>query len=96
MHSDLSSSGLYAALFVTYGYPYLGAGLLKLLQDTLAFFVQPFLLSNLLAYISEYQDNDHTELNASSSLYGYGFAILIFATATAQTTVLHQVTLYIV
>ncbi|KAI9460421.1 P-loop containing nucleoside triphosphate hydrolase protein [Boletus coccyginus] len=83
-------SGLWTALFVAYGVPYLGAGLLKLLQDSLAF-VQPLLLRAILSYISEYQDNKGADVMAGSTpLLGYAIAILMFAASMAQTVILHQ------
>ncbi|KAG8218181.1 multidrug resistance-associated protein 1 [Butyriboletus roseoflavus] len=83
-------SALYTALFVAYGGPYLGAGLLKLLQDSLAF-AQPILLRILLSHISGYQDNKHAEFMASTTpLLGYTVAILMFAVSVAQTILLHQ------
>ncbi|KAF8844780.1 P-loop containing nucleoside triphosphate hydrolase protein [Paxillus ammoniavirescens] len=83
-------SGLWTALFVAYGGPYVGAACLKIVQDTLAF-VQPQLLRWLLAYISEYQSKKGAQFaEGTSPLQGYAFAIIMFAASMAQTTVLHQ------
>ncbi|KAG8218162.1 P-loop containing nucleoside triphosphate hydrolase protein [Butyriboletus roseoflavus] len=83
-------SGLWTAIFVAYGGPYLGAGLLKLVQDSFAF-LQPVLLRALLSYISQYQDNKGAGILPSSTpLLGYAIAILMFAASMAQTIVLHQ------
>ena len=79
-------------MFIAYGAPYLVAGLLKLLQDSLAF-LQPLLLRALLSYISEYQENKGVGIVAGTTpVFGYVIAVVMFATSIAQTVILHQVT----
>ncbi|KAN0098013.1 P-loop containing nucleoside triphosphate hydrolase protein [Tylopilus felleus] len=83
-------SGLWTALFVAYGAPYLVAGILKLIQDSLAF-VQPVLLRALLSYISQYQQDKGLAVVASATpLLGYAIAIVMFVASMAQTVILHQ------
>ncbi|KAF8548045.1 P-loop containing nucleoside triphosphate hydrolase protein [Imleria badia] len=82
--------GLWTALFIAYGGPYVVAGLFKLLQDSLAF-VQPVLLRALLSYITEYQENKGAGIIAGATpLLGYAIAILMFAASMAQTVIVHQ------
>ncbi|KIJ21067.1 hypothetical protein PAXINDRAFT_106999 [Paxillus involutus ATCC 200175] len=83
-------SGLWTALFVAYGHPYMGAACLRIVQDTLTF-VQPQLLRWLLAYITEYQSKKGAELvEGTSPLQGYTIAIAMFVASIAQTIALHQ------
>ncbi|KAF8436032.1 hypothetical protein L210DRAFT_3632182 [Boletus edulis BED1] len=83
-------SGLWTALFIAYGGPYISAGVLKLIQDSLAF-VQPVLLRALLSYISEYRENKGAGLIAGATpLVGYAIAILMFVASMIQTIILHQ------
>ncbi|KAG9309821.1 P-loop containing nucleoside triphosphate hydrolase protein [Chiua virens] len=83
-------TGLWTALFVAYGRPYLLAAFLKLIQDSLTF-VQPALLAALLSYISDYQDDKEAGLLAATTpLLGYSLAILMFVSSMVQTIILHQ------
>ncbi|KAH7930359.1 P-loop containing nucleoside triphosphate hydrolase protein [Leucogyrophana mollusca] len=83
-------TSLWAALFISYGGPYLFAACLKLVQDGLAF-LQPQLLRWLLAYISDYQSTKGTRLSSESNpLEGYSVAIIMFAASITQTLILHQ------
>ncbi|KAG1817496.1 P-loop containing nucleoside triphosphate hydrolase protein [Suillus subaureus] len=84
-------SSVWVALFLSYGGPYVGAALLKLLQDSLAF-LQPQLLRWLLAYISSYQSTKGMAnlLVGPSPLEGYIVAVIMFMTSMAQSVVLHQ------
>ncbi|KIJ59434.1 hypothetical protein HYDPIDRAFT_118534 [Hydnomerulius pinastri MD-312] len=83
-------SGLWTSLFIAYGGPYLGATILKLMQDSLAF-VQPQLLRWILSYISNYQSTKGAEVvEGPSPVEGYAVAILMFVASIAQTTILHQ------
>ncbi|KAH8093747.1 metal resistance protein YCF1 [Cristinia sonorae] len=83
---------LWVALFTAYGGPYVFAGVLKLVQDSLAF-LQPQLLRWLLSYISSYQE---ARLNGSllnsgpSKLEGFAVAVLMFVASVTQTVILHQ------
>ncbi|OJA12951.1 hypothetical protein AZE42_07484 [Rhizopogon vesiculosus] len=84
-------SSLWVALFLSYGGPYLGAAVLKVLQDSLAF-LQPQLLRWLLAYISNYQTTKGAAhlLVGPSPLEGYAIAIIMFVASIVQTVILHQ------
>ncbi|KAG6375249.1 ABC transporter type 1, transmembrane domain-containing protein [Boletus reticuloceps] len=83
-------SGLWTALSIAYGGPYISAGVLKLIQDSLAF-VQPVLLRALLSYISEYRENKGAGLIAGATpLVGYAIAMLMFVASMIQTIIVHQ------
>ncbi|KAH7888221.1 P-loop containing nucleoside triphosphate hydrolase protein, partial [Phlebopus sp. FC_14] len=83
-------SGLWTALFISYGGPYAFALFLKIVQDSFAF-VQPQLLRWLLAYISSYQSTKGAEVAEDQSPFeGYAVAIVMFVASLAQTTILHQ------
>lgn len=89
----LSSKSLTISLLAAYGGPYAVAGLLKIVQDCLAF-LQPQLLRWLLAYISDYQrarPDGLAQPGAPSPFEGFTIAVIMFIASIAQTVILHQV-----
>jgi ATP-binding cassette, subfamily C (CFTR/MRP), member 1 len=82
---------LWASLAVAYGSTYAYAGVLKIVQDLLAF-AQPQFLRMFLAYISRFQASSDPETpNRPSPIQGFVIVAGMFLSATIQTIVLHQV-----
>jgi ATP-binding cassette subfamily C (CFTR/MRP) protein 1 len=82
---------LWASLTVAYGSTYAYAGVLKIVQDLLAF-AQPQFLRMFLAYISRFQASSDPETpNRPSPIQGFVIVAGMFLSATIQTIVLHQV-----
>ncbi|KAG8992893.1 hypothetical protein FRB94_011203 [Tulasnella sp. JGI-2019a] len=79
-----NSWALWRALAHAYGGTFALAGLLKIMQDILAF-AQPQLLRLLLSYITSYQGNSQ-----STPFEGMALAGIMFVAALSQTAILHQ------
>ncbi|KAJ9087838.1 hypothetical protein DSO57_1029157 [Entomophthora muscae] len=76
---------LIKALFYSFGGPFVFAGVLKLIQDTLGF-IQPNLLKYLTDFVSEYD----TYGPRQPIYYGILYSVAMFITAVVQTMFLHQ------
>lgn len=79
-----SEPSLKIAIAQAYGFPYLIAGLLKALYDSLSF-LQPQLLRLLLSYVSSYGTD-----SPLPPVAGYAISIAMFVSANVATAVLHQ------
>ncbi|KAI6037805.1 P-loop containing nucleoside triphosphate hydrolase protein [Pisolithus marmoratus] len=83
-------TSVWVALFATYGGPYMFAGCLKIIQDSLAF-VQPQLLRWFLLFITNYQTaKGWNFIGGPSAFEGFAVALIMFVASMIQTVVLHQ------
>jgi ATP-binding cassette subfamily C (CFTR/MRP) protein 1 len=79
-----SKPNLKIAIFKAYGLPYVVAGILKAVYDSLSF-LQPQLLRLLLSFVSSYGTDA-----PMPPVAGFGIAIAMFLAANAATALLHQ------
>lgn len=81
---------LKVALFRAFGSPYVIAGLMKLVYDSLSF-LQPQLLRLLLIFIRSYEVTDQSgPTQPQPPIQGFTIAVLMFLAANGATFLLHQ------
>jgi len=76
---------LWIALARAFGGPYVLAGCIKTISDTLAF-VQPQLLRLLIAFVDSYRSGNEPQ----PAIRGVAIALAMFAASVCQTSTLHQ------
>jgi ATP-binding cassette subfamily C (CFTR/MRP) protein 1 len=79
-----SKASLKMAIFKAYGAPYVTAGILKALYDSLSF-LQPQLLRILLSFVSSYGQD-----TPMPPVAGFAISVAMFITANVATAFLHQ------
>ncbi|VEU22972.1 DEKNAAC104181 [Brettanomyces naardenensis] len=79
-----SKPSLVKAIAKSFGKPFLGAGIFKLIQDCIAF-IQPQLLKRLILFVNDYS-NDHT----IPLTRGFMIVLAMFGCSVVQTAALHQ------